>query len=657
MRGRLSILLSFLIFSLFITIQADGGVLKVPDQYSTISEAVKASVAGDIIEVGPGVYNERIQLNPSTTLIGSGMDFTTLTAENYGHCIVIAENCHIKNLKIYNGDIAVFAKNIEGATVENCHIETRMHGIWCENSSIEILNNYFYCTYAAVKLISSYDISILNNNIEGRYLGIWNENSSNISIKRNQIKGFLVNILGKNTSLYISNNSIINSLYAGIALIDNSDAQIINNTISGGRYYGICLMNSEPLLVNNIIAYNNIGIDGENGTSPDSSYNIVSPNYTSNFMGYEGSRADFLTPALLVGGGENSEISEHILINENAHWKTGALEGHIIVPSVIGDKFVYNGPDREFFIVSNTETSITVFEEYRSSWLYSSPSGMLSSNLTKQGDPYFIDVIDCQTVKEGWDENSPAIDKGNPDTVYNDIDGSVNDIGALGGPDSGWIGYTRSPKIKTMIGNDKFLTGDHLHIITFIENKSEIAKKADIYKVLQYDDQDKIKLLFFGKDNQISELPLFERRTLTESYKKVDDIVDLVLSGKLPSMQYKIHSALMEPGTLNPLCSISTVGFFLTNKPHAEFTVTPKTGKKMVTVFYFDATGSYDEEDVKAVLQVRWKWEEDLPFTNWRPQKKVQRKFVSSGEKEIFLEVIDTDGNISSTSQTITVTD
>ena len=34
--------------------------------------------------------------------------------------------------------------------------------------------------------------------------------------------------------------------------------------------------------------------------------------------------------------------------------------------------------------------------------------------------------------------SSPAIDAGDPDAAYNDIDGTRNDMGGYGGPDGVW---------------------------------------------------------------------------------------------------------------------------------------------------------------------------------------------------------------------------
>ncbi|MBU1626108.1 right-handed parallel beta-helix repeat-containing protein [bacterium] len=657
MKKSLYFLLSLLMITQLLMIQLHCAVLNVPDQYITINDAVNASQSGDTIKVGAGTFMERIQLKPSTTLSGSGLDFTILYGEFIGHCIILADNCQVNNMRIMNGDMAIYAKDTTGAKVENCHIETRMHGIWSENSSLEITNNYFYCTYAAIKLIDSPNTFIINNKIEGRYIGLWCENSTGVEIKRNYIKGFLVNVLIKDASPAIFNNAILYASYAGIALIEGSNPQIINNTISGSQYYGICIMQSEPTLLNNIIAYNIVGVDSEDGFSPESSYNIISPNYTANFYNYEGSRSDFLTPALLVGSGYSTDVSEHILVDETAHWKPGILEGYRIIPSVVGDKGVYNGQDREFFVISNTETSLSVFEEYRSSWMYSSPLGMLTSNYTETGDPYLVDNLDYQTTKDGWDENSPAINGGNPDSVYNDPDGSRNDIGLQGGPDAGWIGYQRPPMINSLVDNIKFLTGDLLHLVTFIRNESNLSKVVDIYKVLQYSEDNKIILVFFDNNGNPSSTPIFERRTLSESYRKVDNIFNFTLTGEFPSVNYKFHSALMEPGTSNPICAISTVDFTLTNKPDAKFTVTPTTGKKMTTIFYVDASASTDAEDATAVLQVSWQWEAGFSFTSYSVKKKAQHKYPSSGEKTITLQVMDLDGNVSTTSQTITVTD
>lgn len=91
------------------------------------------------------------------------------------------------------------------------------------------------------------------------------------------------------------------------------------------------------------------------------------------------------------------------------------------------------------------------------------------------------------------------------------------------------------------------------------------------------------------------------------------------------------------------------------NPPYAQFHVTPTTGMVWNTVFFVDASSSYDNQNPKAVLKIRWKWEENGKFTQWTTKKKAQHRYPTAGSKEITLEVIDLDGEISSATRNVTV--
>ena len=88
--------------------------------------------------------------------------------------------------------------------------------------------------------------------------------------------------------------------------------------------------------------------------------------------------------------------------------------------------------------------------------------------------------------------------------------------------------------------------------------------------------------------------------------------------------------------------------------PTASFVISPNTGTSE-TLFQFDANSSSDDTDDISELQVRWQWENGGPWTNWTSVKTASHTFGSSGEKEITLDVIDTEGLVGSTKQSITL--
>lgn len=91
--------------------------------------------------------------------------------------------------------------------------------------------------------------------------------------------------------------------------------------------------------------------------------------------------------------------------------------------------------------------------------------------------------------------------------------------------------------------------------------------------------------------------------------------------------------------------------------PVADFTFTPAAGT-MDTVFTFDASDSYDDEDETSMLQVHWDWTNDGAWdTDFSSNKVITHKFTGPGEFTVVLEAKDTKGLVNSTSKKITVID
>lgn len=88
--------------------------------------------------------------------------------------------------------------------------------------------------------------------------------------------------------------------------------------------------------------------------------------------------------------------------------------------------------------------------------------------------------------------------------------------------------------------------------------------------------------------------------------------------------------------------------------PKACFTVKPKVGI-IETLFYFDGSCSYDMEDPKIDLKVRWDFECDGWDTDWSLKKITTRKFEKLGTYYVKMEVKDSHGIIDDTTLSIEV--
>jgi len=95
--------------------------------------------------------------------------------------------------------------------------------------------------------------------------------------------------------------------------------------------------------------------------------------------------------------------------------------------------------------------------------------------------------------------------------------------------------------------------------------------------------------------------------------------------------------------------------YYNNTTPVPSFTVSPDSGGT-ATVFEFDASGCSDKEDDVSDLQVRWDWENDGTWdTDFTTTKTTTHQYYSKGIYTVKLQVRDTSGAKSTTTQTIEV--
>ena len=101
-------------------------------------------------------------------------------------------------------------------------------------------------------------------------------------------------------------------------------------------------------------------------------------------------------------------------------WLTGGgtVQNNIVMSIQLTDAFGIGANSDDFELAYNNQ------------WNY--PNVVLIGVGDISADPLFVDQAnDLYQLSE----NSPSIDAGNPDELYNDVDGTRNDMGAYGGPD------------------------------------------------------------------------------------------------------------------------------------------------------------------------------------------------------------------------------
>ena len=250
-----------------ITVTSAPEIIYVPNDYSTIQEAIDAANESDTIFVYNGSYYERISISKSLTLVGENRT-ANIIGLGSGKCVYItASNVTIEGFTIRNGDYGVYIEDnaCNNAIINNTITLNHARGIWIMRSS----NN-----------------SIINNSIvenDGDGIGLYSrfENGTiyNNNISSNSYRG--ISLYYSSNYNIISNNSINSNVYGGVALDSCDYNTISDNTISNNIYGdGVVL----GISCYNEIYNNNISMNrGGNLVFKDgSNYNIIARNTVIN---------------------------------------------------------------------------------------------------------------------------------------------------------------------------------------------------------------------------------------------------------------------------------------------------------------------------------------------------------------------------------------
>lgn len=107
-----------------------------------------------------------------------------------------------------------------------------------------------------------------------------------------------------------------------------------------------------------------------------------------------------------------------------------------------------------------------------------------------------------------------------------------------------------------------------------------------------------------------------------------------------------IHTVILEVRDTQGATNSTTKDVEVINNqaPTASFIVTPPSGERTNTVFYFDASSSYDDIDDVSDLVKRWQFEDQTGFSDGDRDNVVSHIYTTTGRKLITLEVRDNQG-------------
>ncbi len=437
----------------------------VPFDYPTIQDAIDALYSSEEIVILPGIYHENIQINDKYPIINSFyslfgeerfIEQTIIDGEQNGSVFAFincdSESPSISGLTIRNG-----SGNYSDVTGGGWYYYSG-GGILCENSNLTI-NNVIIKENSAeigggIACLQSSNCVITNSIITDNFSnGSLSENGGGIYCNDSQL------IIDETEISYNTASS-----GGGGLLIMGSDSQITNSLISNnqadGSAGGIYIRTgSDVTLENVVIADNTSSFSGGGIVSSHTSpimRNIILSGNSSNLGGgiaFWSYQEPIFENILIInnnanfGGGIYSlsvdiNITNVTAFGNNAYYGGGVLYcDHYADPIIMNSIFWDNSP-QEIMIeeggLPGSEGSVTILYSdilggaENISTVNPNSISWLEGNIIE--NPLFINPI---SENFHLQEDSPCIDAGNPDPEYNDVDGTINDMGVYGGPNAG----------------------------------------------------------------------------------------------------------------------------------------------------------------------------------------------------------------------------
>lgn len=229
-----------------------GNIIIVPDDFTTIQEAIDHANIGDTVLVNSGTYREQISINKTIKLTGQNSTNTILEGNGIERIISVFSNGVI----------------ISGFNIKNCKDKYPGIGIFVDSSNnINISNNIFEDNNIGISIYNSDFVEIVNNVFNENKIGLLAERDFSRSKNYNVINNILIN--NSQYAIYVSDieksnigfnkisiDVISPNVYDyynfGITLEDSYNCKIYENYITG-------YMNGlRILLSDNIEIYKNV---------------------------------------------------------------------------------------------------------------------------------------------------------------------------------------------------------------------------------------------------------------------------------------------------------------------------------------------------------------------------------------------------------------
>jgi len=251
------------LFSQRAMVKASANVIRVPNDFPTIQEAINAAENGSTILVDSGIYHEHVVLNKTLALIGTEKENTVIydtrpyssifsTDLEAAAIYILADDTVVNGFTIRNGTYGVGVDHCNGSIVSGNIITLNVHGVTLDHSNASAISDNIVTSnlWDGIELANSCNNTVSNNIVSSTWV-----------IVLDGAEGFGIH-LSSSVENTINGNIITGSGWFDIFLEDGSNNNtMFENTIGPmgpqESTFGQDLESGRPLSGNNTIFHNN----------------------------------------------------------------------------------------------------------------------------------------------------------------------------------------------------------------------------------------------------------------------------------------------------------------------------------------------------------------------------------------------------------------
>ncbi|PVX25265.1 MAG: hypothetical protein CW716_08330 [Candidatus Bathyarchaeum sp.] len=236
-------------FPQVVEVKAEPRTLVVPDDFSTIQEAVDAASEGDTVFVKSGTYTESVCIDQTLSLVGEDPATTKIVGEYQlnGTVVLIRHN----NVSVTGFTVQPSAYSFSRKGVHLLHV-----------SHCSVVGNVILDNGVGVWLYGSSENNITGNTINGpveRSYGIWADKSPSNWILDNIVTNNYYGISINSDGNTVCGNTVVSNSRKGVTIRSNNN--IVSGNVVTNQESGIVLAGSNNVLRDNKVSESELSFD------------------------------------------------------------------------------------------------------------------------------------------------------------------------------------------------------------------------------------------------------------------------------------------------------------------------------------------------------------------------------------------------------------